>query len=72
MVKVEEMAREPDFGSMSKIDIAYNSYGQTTQTYLLNKRQSIAVASRLNTNLLMKGTNVCTKLHQLHLLLISK
>lgn len=54
MAKVTEMLQDVDFGAVSKIDIAYNSAGQTTETYLLNKRQSIAVASRLNTPLLMR------------------
>lgn len=54
MHKVTKMAMELDFGTVAKIEIAYNSYGQTTETYLLNKRQSIAVAAQLNTSLLMK------------------
>jgi hypothetical protein len=54
MKKVTDMAQDVDFGSVAKMEIAYNLAGQTTETYLLNKRQSIAVASRLNTSLLMK------------------
>ena len=54
MLKVAEMAKEPEFGTMSILDIVYNDKGQTTKTYQLNKRQSIAVAARLNTALLMR------------------
>ena len=57
MAKVEEMAKEPEFGSVSKMDIQYSSGKgriDTIQTYQLDKRQSIAVAARLNTMLLMR------------------
>ena len=54
MLKVAEMAKEPEFGTMSVVDIVYNDKGQTTKTYQLNKRQSIAVSARLNTALLMR------------------
>lgn len=54
MVKVEKLATEPSFGTVSKVDIVYNNKGQTTPTYLLDERQSIAVASRLNDSLLMR------------------
>lgn len=54
LIKVDRMVLEPSFGTVSKTDIVYNDKGQTIQTYQLDKRQSIAVASRLNTALLMK------------------
>ena len=54
MPKVERLAKEPSFGTVSKIDIVYNDKGQTTSTYVLDERQSIAVASRLNDKLLMR------------------
>ena len=54
MLKVAAMAESPDFGTMSILDIVYNDKGQTTKTYQLNKRQSIAVSARLNTALLMR------------------
>ena len=54
MLKVSAMAQEPEFGTVSILDIVYNDKGQTIETYQLNKRQSIAVASRLNTALLMR------------------
>ena len=50
MVKVAEMAEDPAFGWMSKMDIQYSSgKGRIDQieTYQLDKRQSIAVAARL-------------------------
>lgn len=53
MLKVEEMAESPEFGTMSKMDIVYNDKGQTIKTYQLNKRQSIAAAARLNTEFMM-------------------
>jgi len=57
MAKVEEMAKEPEFGWMSILDIQYSSGKgriDTIQTYQLDKRQSIAVAAKLNTALLMR------------------
>ena len=51
MNKVEKMAEDPEFGTVAKINVVYNDKGQAIQTYQLNKRQSIAVASRLNTAL---------------------
>ena len=36
MLKVAEMAKEPEFGTMSILDIVYNDKGQTTKTYQLN------------------------------------
>lgn len=54
MAKVESLAKEPEFGTVPKIDIVYNSKGQKITTYKLDKRQSIAVTSRLNTALLMR------------------
>ena len=57
MLKVAEMAKEQEFGWMSKTDIQYSSGKgriETIETYQLDKRQSIAVASRLNTALLMR------------------
>ena len=54
MLKVAAMTESPDFGTVSILDIVYNDKGQTTKTYQLNKRQSIAVSARLNTALLMR------------------
>ena len=57
MLKVAEMAKEQEFGWMSKTDIQYSSGKgriETIQTYQLNKRQSIAASARLNTALLMR------------------
>ena len=53
-LKVLSMAEEPEFGAVSVMEMVYNCQGQTTQTYVLNQRQSIAVASRLNVALLMR------------------
>lgn len=54
MLKVERMARDSEFGTVSKMDIVYNDRGQTTETYILDKRQSMAVSAVLNTALLMR------------------
>ena len=54
MIKVDRMAKEPEFGAVSKMDIVYNDQGQKIETYILDKRQSIAVSSALNTALLMR------------------
>lgn len=53
-LKVLSMAEEPEFGTVSITDIVYNDKGQTIQTYMLDKRQSVAVAAKLNTALLMR------------------
>ncbi len=56
-IKVEKMAEDQSFGPMSKMDISYqagNGAVSTIETYVLDKRQSIAVAARLNTALLMR------------------
>lgn len=52
--KVKNMANTEGFGTMLEIDIVYNDKGQKIKTLMLDKRQSIAVASILNTALLMK------------------
>ena len=57
MVIVAKMATDPEFKEVSKIDTSYtNNIGAKLplQTYQLDKRQSIAVAARLNTGLLMR------------------
>ena len=57
MIKVAEMAKDPEFGQVSILDISYskgNGATGTTETYQLDKRQSLAVAARLNTALLMR------------------
>ena len=56
MQTVVTMAKSPDFGELRKSRSSYkNNFGATLplDTYALNKRQSIAVAARLNTSLLM-------------------
>lgn len=52
--KVKKMAESEGFGTMLEIDIVYNGKGQKLKTLMLDKRQSIAVASMLNTTLLMR------------------
>jgi len=58
MLRVEELAKEPDFGGVSKIATpTYNpdgSFNREIQTYKLNKLQAIAVGAKLNNSLLMK------------------
>lgn len=54
MQKVNELSAEPSFGTVSKIDIVYNDKGQKILTYLLNKKQAIAISAKLNNSLLMK------------------
>ena len=57
MAKVEELASEDGFGTLSKIDIVYNDKGQTIPTYRFTKKQAIAVGARLNNQMLMKVIN---------------
>lgn len=54
---VEKMIENKDFGTATKISYQYikgNNAKGTIDTYQLNKRQSIAVAAKLNTSLLMR------------------
>jgi hypothetical protein len=54
---VERMAKEPEFGTITKISYTLpmpNNASKQMETYRLNKRQSIAVSARLNTALLMR------------------
>jgi len=53
MKKVEELAKEPSFGEVSKMDIV-NLNNLKITTYSLNKKQAIAVGAKLNNSLLMK------------------
>ena len=53
MLKVEQLAKEPAFGEVSKFD-TFNLNNVKISTYLLNKKQAIAVGARLNNTLLMK------------------
>ena len=65
MLKVEEMAESPEFGQVSKMDISYSKGNNATgfiETYALNKRQSIAVTARLNTEFLMLIIDLWQKL----------
>ena len=50
---VRSMLEDEAFGHAPKIQERYNSGKNTLDTYALNKRQSIAVAARLNTEFLM-------------------
>lgn len=53
MKKVEELTKESGFGEVSKIDTLNLNRVKVT-TYLLNKKQAIAVGAKLNNALLMK------------------
>ena len=50
---VRSLIEDKAFGHAPKIQERYNSGKNTLDTYALNKRQSIAVAARLNTEFLM-------------------
>ena len=53
MIKVEQLAKEPSFGEVSKMD-TFNLNNVKVVTYVLNKKQAIAVGAKLNNKLLMK------------------
>lgn len=53
MLKVEALSKEPSFGEVSKMD-TLNLNNVKVETYLLNKKQAIAVGAKLNNSLLMK------------------
>ena len=57
MKKVESLSKEPSFGHLAKIATCINIGNGATreiETYLLNKKQAIAVGAKLNNSLLMK------------------
>lgn len=55
MIKVETLSKEPSFGVLSKMDITSGENGgRPTTTYVLNKKQAIAVAAKLDNSMLMK------------------
>ena len=54
MKKVEKLAEEPSFGVLRKTRITHDGGGRPTDTYILNKKQAIAVGAKLNNSLLMK------------------
>ena len=53
MLKVEQLAKEPSFGEVSKMD-TFNLNNVKVTTYVLTKKQAIAVGAKLNNKLLMK------------------
>jgi hypothetical protein len=53
MVKVDELAKEPSFGTVAKMSIVYNDKGQTVETYHLTKKQAIAVGAKIDNRRLM-------------------
>ncbi|MBT5934979.1 ORF6C domain-containing protein [Sulfurimonas sp.] len=54
MKQVEKLSEEPSFGTVEKIATVYNDKNQTIKTYLLSKKQAIAIGAKLNNSLLMK------------------
>ena len=61
MKKVEALSNEPSFGTLRKTRISHIK-GKEIETYLLNKKQAIAVGAKLNNALLM---NLIDKLEEL-------
>ena len=53
MSKVKRMAESQSFGTLREIRIAYNTQGQLMNTYLLDKRQMMAVSGTLSVDLQM-------------------
>jgi len=53
MLKVEQLSKEPSFGEVAKMD-TLNLNNVKVETYLLTKKQAIAVGAKLNNSLLMK------------------
>ena len=53
MLKVEQLSKEPSFGEVAKTD-TLNLNNVKVSTYLLTKKQAIAVGAKLNNSLLMK------------------
>ncbi|MCT7528794.1 ORF6C domain-containing protein [Aliarcobacter cryaerophilus] len=54
MRTVDKLTLEASFGTVEKIATVYNDKGQTIPTYLLTKKQAIAVGAKLNNTLLMR------------------
>ncbi len=53
MRKVRKLEGEEGFGTLREFHTVYNDKGQTVKTYLLSKKQAIAVGALLNNKLLM-------------------
>lgn len=53
MKKVEKLSKEPSFGELRETRIS-NLNGVKVKTYVLNKKQAIAVGAKLNNSLLMR------------------
>ncbi|MDX8383588.1 MAG: hypothetical protein R8M45_05865, partial [Ghiorsea sp.] len=64
MKTVDRMTDSQGFGTVAKTSTVYNEHGQTIETYILNRRQSMAVSARLNTDLLMKVIDRLDELEQ--------
>lgn len=67
MKTVERMTKNQDFGTATKISYQYtkgNGAKDAIETYELNERQAIAIASRLNVSLLMKVIDRLKELEQ--------
>ena len=58
-LKVEELMKEPSFGEVSKID-TFNLNNVKVETYLLNKKQAIAVGARLIISNVVHSENTYT------------
>ena len=65
MLKVEQLAKEPSFGEVAKMD-TLNLNNVKVETYLLNKKQAIAVGAKLNNSLLMKVIDRLEELENQH------
>lgn len=55
--KVIKLSEEPEFGAVRETEVVYNDKGQTTTTLILNEKQAIAAAAKLNNAMLMKVIN---------------
>ena len=53
MVKVDELAKVPSFGTVAKMESVYNDKGQTIKTYGFTRKQALAVGARLDNKRLM-------------------
>ena len=64
MSKVEKLQQEQGFGILRETRINPEGKGRPTTTFILNKKQSIAAAARLNNAALMKVVNRLEELEQ--------
>ena len=64
MRKIDQLSKEPSFGTARKTRIVYNDQGQVVETYLFTPKQAIAAAARISNKYLIKVVDELEKLQK--------